>query len=86
MNNHNNHHNHLSNVLKTLENNRPKHIKIVHNYVCVKCNKTEKEMKLVGAVPFCEACCKEVFKTNDPVYKERNEYLQWLKKYHEKVI
>jgi len=56
-----------------------------YNSVCLKCGVVEEVMIKVGILVFCKKCCKEEFKTNDPVEKEKSLYKKWLKKYEEKM-
>ena len=51
-----------------------------HNASCVKCNALHTEMVRVGAVIFCSICVQEEFSSSDPVRKERENYLKWLRK------
>jgi hypothetical protein len=50
-----------------------------YNARCINCLRIEKEMRRVGSVTFCPFCCDDIFKTNDPVRKERKIYLKFLK-------
>ena len=56
---------------------------IVYNNHCVKCGAVDKEMTRVGSVVMCHGCFDEVFKTDDPIGKERETYLFWVNKTQE---
>ena len=55
------------------------HYHVHHNAECVKCEVIQKEMIWVGAVIFCQKCVGEEFSSDDPVTKERERYLHWLR-------
>ena len=56
------------------------------NADCVKCKKVLHDMIRVGAVIMCPLCFEEEFKTDDPVRKERGNYLHWLHVYTEGMM
>ena len=51
-----------------------------HNASCVKCQRLYPQMIRVGCVIFCSICVQEEFSSSDPVRKERENYLKWLRK------
>ena len=53
------------------------------NVECLKCAAIERDMIRVGCLYFCPTCAFDEFKTEDPVYDEREKYLEWLNKWKE---
>ena len=59
------------------------HIHIFNNVKCCICHVCLPEMIKVGALYLCERCCNNTFKTDHPVRKEREKYLELLHKQNE---
>ena len=56
------------------------------NADCVKCKIVLLHMVRVGAIIMCPNCLEEEFKSDDPVKKERGNYLYWLNVYTRGLI
>lgn len=52
------------------------------NAKCLKCGRIKRNMARYGALIFCVKCCNEEFKSDDPVTRERENYLKWLAVYN----
>ena len=59
--------------------------KYQYNTKCLNCEEILFRMVRVGALVFCPKCFHEIFHTDDPVMKERETYLEWLKIYEHAV-
>jgi transcription elongation factor Elf1 len=51
------------------------------NSKCLRCGAVEYVMVKIGALVMCGPCSKSVFKTEDPVKDELDQYNKWLKVY-----
>jgi hypothetical protein len=59
-------------------------ISTYHNASCLKCNSVFEEMIRVGCLIFCTNCAYSIFKTENPVKEEPEEYKKWLEIYKNK--
>lgn len=59
---------------------------VVHNNPCVCCGAINIDMIRVGAIILCKPCFGKEFTTDDPIDKERDVYLKWLKKSQEQAV
>lgn len=59
------------------------HIHIFANAKCANCLICLPEMRRIGAVFFCPHCCDNIFSSDNPVIKEREMYLKYLRKQNE---
>ena len=61
-------------------------IYVSYNAKCANCQTIEEEMRRVGSVIFCPSCCENLFRSDDPVRKERETYLKFLKIQNDRAL
>lgn len=58
---------------------------VIWNNSCIRCDVINKTMIKTGGVVMCQKCHEAIFITPNPVRDQRESYLAWLKRMHERA-